>query len=58
MSPQLQDLVPRLLERDEGSRLGSVSGGGGGGGGEAGAGGTRGLGAEEVKVHPWFDGID
>ena len=56
MSPQLQDLVPRLLERDEGSRLGSVSGGGGGC--EAGAGGTRGLGAEEVKVNPWFDGID
>ena len=51
VSPQLQDLVSRLLERDEGSRLGSVSGGGAGGG-------TGGLGAEEVKAHPWFDGID
>ena len=59
VSPQLQDLVSRLLERDEGSRLGSVWGGGGVGGDGAGGGsGGRGLGAEEVKAHPWFEGID
>lgn len=59
VSPQLQDLVSRLLERDEGSRLGSVGGGGGVGGDGAGGGsGSRGLGAEEVKAHPWFEGID
>ena len=61
VSPQLQDLVSRLLERDERARLGSVSGGGGGGANGVSGGGSSssgGLGAEEVKAHPWFEGID
>ena len=59
VSPQLQDLVSRLLERDERCRLGSVGvSGGGSGGGNGGNGNVSGLGAEEVKAHPWFEGID
>lgn len=59
VSPQLQDLVSRLLERDERSRLGSVSGSGASANGASGSGGGGGgLGAEEVKAHPWFEGID
>lgn len=54
VSPQLQDLVSRLLERDERVRLGSVSDHLGGAGGKK----RGGLGAEEVKAHPWFEGVD
>lgn len=40
VSPELQDLVGALLERDEGARLGTAGG------------------AEAIKAHPWFAGVD
>lgn len=40
VSEQAQDLIQRLLTKDEHKRLGSD------------------LGAEDIKAHPWFAGID
>jgi len=61
VSPAMQDLVSRLLERDERCRLGSTTSSGAAtanGGGTTNASAVHGLGAEEIKAHPWFEGID
>ena len=40
-SPEVQDLIGRLLTKDPTQRIGSLA-----------------KGAREIKMHPWFDGLD